>query len=70
VHEVIFMVLGPINQVATPCSFVPNPKRFKSTNCYPNINLRGGVIKVEANFFDLNAELKTVLKSQILVKQI
>ena len=28
--------------------------------CYPNINLRGGVIQVEANFFDLNAELKTI----------
>ena len=28
--------------------------------CYPNINLRGGVIYVEANFFDLNAELKTI----------
>ena len=35
--------------------------------CYPNINLRGGVIQVEANFFDLNAELKTIFinKKQI-----
>ena len=32
--------------------------------CYPNINLRGGVIQVEANFFDLNAELKTIFNQQ------
>ena len=33
-------------------------------SCYPNINLRGGVIQVEANFFDLNAELKTIFNQQ------
>ncbi len=26
-HEVIFMILGPINQVATSCSSIPNPKK-------------------------------------------
>ena len=28
-HEVIFMVPGPINQVATPCSFAFNPKKVQ-----------------------------------------
>ena len=27
VHEVILLVLGPINQVATPCSSISNPKK-------------------------------------------
>ena len=46
----------------------PLPSKFRmpslETFCYPNINLRGGVIQVEANFFDLNAELKTIFNQQ------
>jgi hypothetical protein len=38
-------------------------KLMLGCNCYPNINLRGGgLVKVEANFFDLNAELKIIFK--------
>ena len=37
---------------------------LEDMGCYPNINLRGGVIQVEANFFDLNAELKTIFNQQ------
>ena len=39
-------------------------KQRNSDICYPNINLRGGVIQVEANFFDLNAELKAIFNQQ------
>ena len=48
-------------------NFIGGRRSARSVNylfCYLNINLRGGVIQVEANFFDLNAELKTIFNQQ------
>ena len=61
VHEVIFMVSGPINQVMTPCSFAFNPKNVQLHERPPEVPRLYLTISTKSLNFPISNKLDKIL---------
>ncbi len=62
-HEIIFIVPGPINQVVSPCSSAHNPKRFESTKDPKRGDQRGISHKTTAFYYSIKEFVQNAIES-------